>query len=146
MTVPRTTHRYYFAAMFAHHAEMREHRNELVAALPDVDVTSQWIDLHGGTEPNPATAAQLNTHPEQWGTFAHADVADIIGSDVLVLFTGGGGRGGRHTEFGYALALSDIYHDMRLVIVGERENIFHTLPHVEVYPTWTEFLTAETHR
>jgi hypothetical protein len=38
--------------------------------------------------------------------------------------------GGRHVEFGYGMAKGK-----RLVLIGERENVFHDHPSVEVYPT-----------
>lgn len=44
-----------------------------------------------------------------------------------------------HVEFGYALAL-----EKRMVIIGLRENIFHTHPMVEHYHTFEEFLEHES--
>lgn len=46
-------------------------------------------------------------------------------------------RGGRHVEFGMALAM-----DKRLVVVGPRENVFHLLPAVEQFDTWPLALAA----
>ena len=44
-------------------------------------------------------------------------------------------RGGRHVEFGIALARSK-----RLIVVGHRENVFHWLHMVEFYSEWLELL------
>ena len=62
---------------------------------------------------------------------------------MLVSFTGdgGGGKGGRHVEHGYAMALGK-----RIVVVGPREHVFHTDPATEVYADWASFLTAEAAR
>jgi hypothetical protein len=49
----------------------------------------------------------------------------------------GGGKGGRHVEYGLALGLGK-----RLIICGPRENIFHTLPQVEHYPDWWHLALA----
>ena len=48
---------------------------------------------------------------------------------MVIVFTGEPSTsGGLHTEFGMALALKK-----RLILVGPRENVFHTLPEVEYY-------------
>ncbi len=52
---------------------------------------------------------------------------------------GGGGKGGRHIEHGYAVATGK-----RLIVVGPRENIFHCHPATEAYETWVEFLGHES--
>ena len=44
-------------------------------------------------------------------------------------------RGGRHVEFGIALATGK-----RLCVVGPRENVFHHLPQVELYGNVTDLL------
>jgi hypothetical protein len=44
-----------------------------------------------------------------------------------------GNRGGRHVEFGLAVALNK-----RLIVVGYRENLFHWLPQVEFVSSWQE--------
>ena len=69
---------------------------------------------------------------EIWATI---DVEDIHNADVIILFsespTARTLRGGRHVEFGVALAMKK-----KLIIVGPKENIFHTLPQVHVFPEW----------
>ena len=50
-------------------------------------------------------------------------------------------RGGRHVEFGLALAAGK-----RLCIVGPRENIFHFLPRVEVFRSTDDLVGAIAHK
>jgi nucleoside 2-deoxyribosyltransferase len=80
-------------------------------------VTASW--LHGDRPPD-ATGAAL-------------DLADIARADVLVALNPAAwadrGTGGRHVEFGYALALGK-----RLVLLGARTHVFHELPAVTVVP------------
>ena len=58
---------------------------------------------------------------------AEKDLEQLADCDTMVFFaepqTQQPPRGGRHVEFGIALALGK-----RIVVVGERENIFHHLP------------------
>lgn len=126
---------YYFAAPYPTHPAMREHRDELLRVEPDAEVTSRWIDFHGSPMPVECPPEQLRDDPATCWTYAEADLLDILRADVIVSFTGLGGRGGRHVEYGYAIAKGT-----RLVIVGPREHVFHCHPRAEVYPTWTDFL------
>jgi hypothetical protein len=82
------------------------------------EVTSRWIKGHDSTDP--AVLAR----------FAQEDIEDVAAADVLMLFTEPniqGTRGGRHVEFGIALALGK-----RIVLVGvnNAKNIFQHLPEV----------------
>lgn len=45
----------------------------------------------------------------------------------------------RHVEFGLALGLNK-----RLVVIGDPESVFQSLPVVERYPTWQHFLDEIT--
>jgi hypothetical protein len=51
----------------------------------------------------------------------------LLAAEMVISFTGGGGKGGRHVEFGLAVAAGK-----RLVVIGPRENVFHCLPGVSV--------------
>jgi nucleoside 2-deoxyribosyltransferase len=68
---------------------------------------------------------------------AEKDWEEILESDALILWTEDPNhqppRGGRHVEFGIALALGK-----RLLVLGDRENIFHHLPQVEVLADLSE--------
>ncbi len=127
----------YLAAQYERHDEMRGVRDVLQAL--GHQVTSRWIDQHGGDALEAATADQLDKEPEKCAKFALADIEDLEAADTVMSFTrpGGGGRGGRHVEFGYA-----IRGGKRLVLVGPREHVFHTLPQVEHYPDWPHLVMA----
>jgi hypothetical protein len=117
--------RIYLAARFDRSAEMREVAARLARA--GHFVTSRWIH---GRQSGPDLVS------------ATEDVEDLASADCLVSFTEQptrsapwAARGGRHVEFGVALASR-----LRLCVVGPRENIFHHLPKVEVYATVDELL------
>jgi hypothetical protein len=73
--------------------------------------------------------------------FAQDDWEDVSTADWVISFTEAprttGNRGGRHVEFGIALA-----NRARVTVIGYRENIFHWLPQVEFFSTWPEFLSS----
>ena len=94
-------------------------------------VTSRWLDGHH--------EAPMPLDDPSWPEIAQEDVDDVRAADVVVSFTQSqrGGGGGRHVEFGLGLGLGK-----RLVLVGPREHLFHTLPSVEVYRTWSEALES----
>jgi hypothetical protein len=128
--------RIYLAARFSQHPEMQGVRDVLQAM--GHEVTSRWIDLHAGKQPNSAMVEQLNGDPESVAEFGLHDLEDIDAADTVISFTaGGGGKGGRHVEFGYGLALM-----RRMILVGPRENVFHTLPCVEHYEDWPRLVMA----
>jgi hypothetical protein len=126
----------YLAARYSRNAEMRGYRDAL--AHLDITVTSRWIDLHPdivGTHEESKDGPELNQEPEQCAPMAWHDLDDLDTADWVVSFTGAGGRrGGRHVEFGYAFA-----RNKRLFVIGPREHVFHTLPEVEHFPTWSAF-------
>lgn len=125
---------YYLAARYSRYPEMQGVRDVLTAL--GHTVTSRWIDQHGGDQLESATQAVLNSDPRSVQHFGVHDLDDIRAADVLVSFTSpdGGGKGGRHVEHGYALGLG-----MPVIIVGPRENIFHTLSGITCYPDWAHF-------
>lgn len=77
------------------------------------------------------TSTWLRELDELADAYARVDLADVKRADVLVAMNPPGweraGTGGRHVEFGYALA-----HGKHMVLVGERSNIFHHLSDVHV--------------
>lgn len=127
----------YLAARYSRNAEMRGVRDVLQAL--GHKVTSRWIDQHGGNLLESIVAEKLNAEPEACAHYAHVDLDDLRAADTVISFTseGGGGKGGRHIEFGLALGLAK-----RLVIVGPRENVFHTLPDIEWYPDYAHLVMA----
>lgn len=129
----------YLAARYSRNAEMRGVRDVLQAL--GYEVTSRWIDQHGGNLLESIVAEQLNAEPEACSKYAEIDVADLKAADIVISFTSasGGGKGGRHIEFGLALGLGK-----RLIICGPRENVFHTLSAVEWYPDGPRLVMALT--
>lgn len=124
---------------------MRTYRRIVCDSIADAEVTSSWIDIPDDAYPTYSVEG-INAEPATFAAAAENDVADVLRADCIVSFTGGGGgRGGRHVEFGIGVATGK-----RLVIVGERENVFHTLPQVEISPdidtfVWNELLGGEKH-
>ena len=131
--------RIYLAARYSRNAEMRGVRDVLHGL--GYEVTSRWIDQHGGDLLESIVAEKLNAEPGECSGYAHIDIEDLTAAEIVISFTsaGGGGKGGRHIEFGMALA-----GGKRVIVVGPRENVFHTLPEVEWYPDWPRLVMALT--
>ena len=96
-------------------------------------VTSRWLD---SAALGPATGqAHTEGAAARLAGIARQDFEDIASADVVVVFNPADacsiGRGGRHVETGYALALGK-----RVVLVGHRGNVFHWLPEVTVVSDW----------
>jgi hypothetical protein len=120
--------RIYIAARFDRRAEMAVLARHLHQA--GHFVTSTWVQSRDGRLPDVVCAI--------------TDLDDLAAAECLVSFTEEptehvpwAARGGRHVEFGYALAAGK-----RLCLVGPRENVFHHLPRVEVYRTTAELVAA----
>lgn len=96
----------YFSAPFSWRESLKPKRDELIDA--GITVVSSWLDTNQGE------AAAL----------AELDLFDVRQCDVFVAFIPPNheGHGGRHVEYGYALAMNKI-----VMRVGPRENIFYEL-------------------
>jgi nucleoside 2-deoxyribosyltransferase len=118
----------YLSARFSRREELNRYRERLAEA--GIEVTSRWL-----TDPTPELT------DEAWRTLAAKDRGDIRRADALVLFADSkrDSRGGRHVEFGMALAL-----EKRLIVVGEIENLFQRLTEVEVVNSWEEAVALFT--
>jgi hypothetical protein len=118
----------YLAARYSRIAEMRTYRAQL-ERVGHV-VTSRWVD--GKHE-----AENREAHSVQLAGFAQEDCDDVKAADCVISFTeaprGGHSRGGRHVEHGMALAWNK-----RVVVIGHRENVFHSMPQVEFFETWRD--------
>lgn len=95
------------------------------------NITSRWIDGgHELTKEGSTEAAQ-----RERTRFAQEDWADMEAADTIISFTEEprktNTRGGRHVEFGGALALGKL-----CIVIGWRENVFHCLPQVRFFETW----------
>jgi hypothetical protein len=132
----------YLAARYSRHDEMQGIRD--VLRTLGHDVTSRWIDCHTdvvGDFTASFTPEVLNQRPEACAPLGQHDLDDLDVADTVISFTSNGtGKGGRHVEFGYALAKGK-----RCIVVGPREHVFHTLAQVEWYPDWPSltFVLAE---
>lgn len=129
----------YLAGKYSSKEEIREKAAELRAL--GIEVTSTWLE-----EPHAPNTAMSDVPEDDLAVYAQNDLTDIEMADWLVFFsedpTTSVVRGGRHVEFGYALAT-----DMGILVVGPHENIFHHLPEVIVISTWNEakeFLVKES--
>jgi hypothetical protein len=123
--------RIYLAAAYARQAEMQGVRDALTEL--GHEITSRWIDRT--TEPPGGMGAvELFTDPAAGIGHAREDLADIDAAEAVISFTGSGTRGGRHTDFGYALGKGKY-----LVLAGTREHIFHSLVD-EWYPDFSTLM------
>lgn len=122
----------YLAARYSRRQEMADYAQMLT--VMGYEVTSRWLlghhhDWTGESDP-------------LWKSFALADFEDVDKADAVISFTHPRGTlttgGGRHSEFGYGYSKGK-----RMIIIGERENIFHHLPGVEVYPDLIALLARE---
>jgi len=105
------------------------------------EVVARWIDQEDQDE---GLGADVLTENPHLGTpYAQKDMEDIDKAGIVVLFTSGngGGRGGYHTELGLALA-----RDIPIMIVGPRENVFHTLSQITRVSTIDELMTVLSSR
>lgn len=130
----------YLAARYSRNDEMRMYRDWFTRN--GFTVTSRWIDCHPDITGTPQLTASftpgfLTASPELCYQFAEYDLEDLDAADTIVNFTtvDGGGKGGRHVEFGYALG-----KNKNVVIVGPRENVFHTIPEIRQYDDWQSFV------
>lgn len=128
--------KFYLAGNYSRRAELTEvaeilHRHGHY-------VTSRWLlgdheASYEHVERGGATVAQ----------FADEDFEDVLSSDVLVHFSkakdhGGRDRGGRHVEFGVAIATPYI----QPVHVGPVENVFHSLHIVRRFESTEAFIDS----
>lgn len=124
----------YLAARYSRRQELLNHA--LLLQERGYEITSTWLDGHHETQPGIDEVADDALR----GVWAAEDWADLRRARWFVCFTepprpGGNNRGGRHVEFGAALAWGH-----RCVVIGPRETVFHCLPDVTHFNTWEAFL------
>ena len=124
--------RIFLAASYGRRYEMRVYRAEL--QTHGHAVTSSWIDE------DLSAMEEVALSPAEKAEYARRDLDDILASELFALFTDPPGQsrslGGRHTELGAALSIQGI----RIVLIGEPENIYHHLPEITRVPDWQSFL------
>jgi nucleoside 2-deoxyribosyltransferase len=100
-----------------------------------LEVTSTWL-----AESHHPDTKMSEVHVDDLTCYAYNDLRDIDAADWLVFSsvepTTPTVRGGRHVEFGYALA-----RGKKILVVGPEENIFHHLPNVVHVSDWESALT-----
>lgn len=124
----------YLAARYSRNEEMRRYRDILEQEF-GFSVTSRWIDQHGNQLEESMGPSEIAANLTGAAAFAAKDIEDVRAAQILIHFTTGepGGKGGRHTEMGIALALGK-----HITIIGPRENVFQAIPH-EQFDTWDDF-------
>lgn len=128
--------KFYIAARFGRRAECFE----LAKYLESLGhlVTSRWVRPDSGHD-KPRDSAQ-GTHAEK-ARWAAEDFNDVRACETLVSLQEeprGASRGGRHVEFGIALA-----QDKKIIVIGPRETIFHELSFITHFSNIEEFKSAE---
>lgn len=129
-------HRIYIAARFSRRPEA----NALAQHLQSLGhlITSRWVrpdDDH--VLPTVISAQAADSERRR---FAMEDCDDVRAADWTISLMEeprSNTRGGRHIEFGMAVALGH-----RLTIIGPRETVFHHLDQVEHFETTEAFLAA----
>lgn len=125
--------RVYLAGRYSRREELLRYRKHLVSL--GIAVTASWLD---GSHEIDRNGLSVQASDEARQRFAEEDWFDLTSANTCISFTetpwSTNGRGGRHVEFGAAMALG-----LRCIVIGPRENVFHHLPGVEWYATWDDF-------
>lgn len=132
--------RIYIAARFSRRPEA----NALARHLQSLGhtITSRWVKPDCGHVLPTGLSRQAEDAERQ--RFALEDVEDVLAANWLISLMEeprNNSRGGRHIEFGIAVALGH-----KLTIIGPRETVFHHLPQVQHFETTEGFLSALSHR
>ena len=124
--------RLYLASRFSRMDELNGYADQLRANGFTID--ARWLTGEHGVVGDRVEAARYDI-PMEARTFANDDVEDIQKSNGLVFFSQPpcepAPRGGRHFEMGLAYGLQK-----NILVVGPRENIFHTLVGVDHVYEW----------
>jgi len=115
--------KFYLAAAYDRKEEMRVYRTNLWA--DGHEVTSRWIDGHPEINNGDIISVDMLNDPdylEICREVANHDLEDIRAADAMISFHGHTNQGGRHVEYGYAMAL-----EKPIYIIGDRENLFHVV-------------------
>jgi hypothetical protein len=120
----------YLAARYSRREELCGYAAELRAA--GFEITSRWLD---GDHQISDGGLSEQAHAQERQRFAEEDWTDLMAAEVTISFTeeprGTNSRGGRHVEFGAAMALGQY-----CIVCGPAENVFHHLPEVFLCEYW----------
>jgi nucleoside 2-deoxyribosyltransferase len=126
----------YLAAQYARRDELRQYREQLNAQ--GIYVTSRWLN-----ERESLTTNMGDHSVDFYIETANIDIEDIDAADALVFFAEdplvGIKRGGRHVEFGYALAKGK-----PIYVINYKENVFHYLQGIQHFDTFEDFIAFIT--
>jgi hypothetical protein len=139
--------RIYLASRYSRRLELCAYREQL--RTMGHDVQARWLDgkhqLDNRGTPIGDDGEKLveegadARNGELRAKFANDDYEDVTRADCVISFTepprSDASRGGRHVEFGIALAQLT-----KVIVIGYRENIFHWLPEVLFFETFEEAL------
>ena len=120
--------RIYLAARYSRHPEMFEYA-QTIERETHHKVVASWIT---GAHEDKSKSREF---------YAIEDAKEVAECGLLISFTEepgsrkGRGRGGRHVEFGMAVALRK-----NVWVIGPRENVFHELPEVLRFSTFDDAL------
>lgn len=126
----------YIAARFS----KRPIANALANCLQQrgMTITSRWVKPETNHILPTGLFQQASDSERQ--RFALEDISDLRNCDTIISLQEeprNNGRGGRHIEFGYAIALYK-----KLIVIGPKETVFHHLPEIIWFNTTTDFLAA----
>jgi hypothetical protein len=125
--------KYYLAARYSRRVELCGYRTWL--RFNGHEVVGRWLDGNHQIDDRGLSCEAMHLERVR---FAREDWDDLMSCDCLISFTerprSTNSRGGRHVEFGGALAA-----DKSCVVIGPRENVFHCLPLVAVFPDFATF-------
>jgi nucleoside 2-deoxyribosyltransferase len=122
----------YLAARFSRAEEIYGHLQE-VERLGH-EVTSRWCR----PDANHRLPDEVDQSDPRGAIFARQDMEDLESSQLVICFTEPpppASRGGRHVEFGLALAWGK-----NIFVVGPRENVFYWDPNVRQFTDWESCL------
>lgn len=126
--------KFYIAARFSKRPECHALAKKLMEL--GHEITSRWVKPESD-HVKPTGLSQQAADAERQ-RFALEDVQDVEACEAMVSLMEeprNNGRGGRHVEFGMALALGKANF-----IIGPRETVFHHLPEVFQFDDEEQFL------
>ena len=129
--------RIYIAGSYSRRLELLARAGELEAL--GHTITSRWLDGHHETRPDIDETGSVGER----ANWAIEDMSNIEGCNVFVVCNdgpGGGSRGGRHFEAGYAYARMAYRAGYYLFVIGDRANPFYCTLRWRWVPDWQTFL------
>jgi hypothetical protein len=121
----------YIAAMYSWKERCKKFVEELQTRIPQIEISSSWLKEAYA----PHTTMDM-LDDEELSRTGLRDFTEVLRSDIMIFFSNPPDvptiRGGRHVEFGIALASSVL-----ICVIGPKENIFHyvDLPDIKHFTT-----------